>query len=126
MNATDFLWRSEWVVLAVSNLIVLGITIDSYRRRPRRSVLLIAVGAAVGFAYVAMSWMAETTSPFFWGLMSLVNISAGVLWIAGVYLLLAEISRVEGAGAEPGAPPNGGPAVPVDNSNAPGGPPSVS
>ena len=28
--------------------------------------------------------------------------------------------------AEPGAPPNGGPAASVDNSNAPGGPPSVS
>jgi hypothetical protein len=28
--------------------------------------------------------------------------------------------------SEPGAPPNGGPAASVDNSNAPGGPPSVS
>jgi hypothetical protein len=27
---------------------------------------------------------------------------------------------------EPGAPPNGGPAASVDNSNVPGGPPSVS
>jgi hypothetical protein len=77
-----------------------------YLRRPRRSVVLIAVGAALGFAYVAISWMAKTTSPVFWGLMSLANISAGVLWIAGLYLLLVEINRIEGAGTEPGAPVN--------------------
>ena len=34
--------------------------------------------------------------------------------------------REETASAEPSAPPNGGPAASVDNSNVPGGPPSVS
>jgi hypothetical protein len=125
MNASDLLWRSEWFVSAVSNLIVLGITFDSYRRRPRRSVMLIAIGAAAGFSYVALSWIAGATSPVFWGMMSLVNISSGVLWIAGMYLLLAEITRNDGTSAEPGAS-NGGAAAPVENSNASGGPPMVS
>jgi hypothetical protein len=126
MNASDLLWRSEWFVSAVSSLIVLGITVESYRRRPRRSVMLIAIGAAVGFLYVAVSWMAETTSPVFWSLLSVANIGAALLWIAGVYLLLAEIGRIDEARAEPGAAPNGGPAASVDSSSAPGGPPSVS
>lgn len=126
MNASDLLWRTEWFVSAVSSLIVLGITIGSYRRRPRRSVMLIAIGSAAGFVYVALSWIAETTSPAFWGFISLVNIGAGVLWIAGVYLLLDEIARIEATGAEPGAPPNGGPAEPVGGSDVTGGPRSVS
>jgi hypothetical protein len=126
MNASDLLWRSEWFVSAVSNLIVLGITIESNRRRRRRSVMLIAIGAAVAFLYLALSWILEATSAVFWSLLSLANTSAALLWIAGMYLLLAEISRIEGAGAEPGAAPNSGPAASVDNANAPGGPPSVS
>jgi len=123
MNASELLWRTEWFVSAVSNLIVLGITIESYRRRPRRSIMLIAIGAAAAFLYVALSWIAETTSPVFWGLVSLVNITAGLLWIAGLYLLLAEITRIEETGAEPGAAPNGGPAASVDDSNDAAGPP---
>ena len=88
--------------------------------------MLIAVGAAVGFVYVALSWIAETTSPVFWSVMSLANIGAGLLWITGVYLLLAEISRVEGTRAEPCATPNGGPATPLGDSGVTEGPPSVS
>ena len=125
-NASDLLWRSEWFVSAVSSLVVPGITVESYRRRPRRSILLIAIGSATASSYGVLSWMAETTSPVFWGLMSLVNIGAGVFWLVGVYLLLSEIGRIDGTRAEPGAPPNAGPAVPVDNPNGPGGPPSVS
>lgn len=126
MNASDLLWRTEWFVSAVSNLIVLGITIESYGRRPRRSVKLIAAGAAAAFLYGTLSWIAETPSRTFWGFLSLVNISAGLLWIAGLYLLLADINRVEATGAEPGAAPNGGPVASTDNSNASDGPPSVS
>jgi hypothetical protein len=36
------------------------------------------------------------------------------------------LERAKGRAAEPGAPPNGGPAVPLGNSEAGGGPPSVS
>ena len=126
MNASELLWRSEWFVSAISNLLVLGITIESYRRRPRRSVMLIAIGGAVGFLYVIVSWIVETRSPVVWSLLSLANIGAALFWIAGIYLLLAEIGRIDGTRAELGAAPNGGPAASVDDPNAPGGPPSVS
>ena len=129
MTTSDLVWRSEWAVTAISNLIVLGIAIESYRRCRRRSVMLIAIGAAVGFLYIVLSWMAQTTSELFWNVMSLANILGALFWIAGVYLLLTEVSRGDKAGAEPcrtPAPPNGGPAASVDNPNAPGGPPSVS
>lgn len=39
---------------------------------------------------------------------------------------LQEADEMDEHKAEPSAPPNGGPAASVDNSNAPGGPPSVS
>lgn len=45
---------------------------------------------------------------------------AGMLFVGATVLFLMRRS------AEPGAPPNGGPTAAVDNSNAPGGPPSVS
>lgn len=88
--------------------------------------MLKAVGSAVGFLYVALSWMTETTSPVLWNLLSLANIGAALLWIAGIYLLLAEIGRIDGARAETSATPNAGPAASVDNTGAPVGPPSVS
>jgi hypothetical protein len=126
MSASDLLWRSEWFVSAVSSLIVLGITIESYRRRPRRSVMLIAIGAAVSFLYVTLSWIVETTSPVFWSLLSLANIGAALLWIAGIYRLLAEIRRIDEPRAESGAAPNGGPATPSAKSGVAEGPPSGS
>jgi hypothetical protein len=56
-------------------------------------------------------------------------IGLGVLAQArGLVLALTspELNMGQEAGIKPGAPPNGGPAASVDNSNAPGGPPSVS
>ena len=38
--------------------------------------MLIAIGAAVTFLYLALSWIVETTSAVFWSLLSLANISA--------------------------------------------------
>ncbi len=48
---------------------------------------------------------------------------AWVIWRLGVAALAGPVTP---GTAEPGAAPNGGPAASVDNSNAPGGPPSVS
>jgi hypothetical protein len=110
MNAGELLWRTEWFSVAAADLIVLGITIASYRRRPRRSVMLIALGAASAFICIVVRCIAGTTSPMFWGLMSLVSISADVFWVAGVYLLLAELTRLDGTCPGPGAPPTGGPS----------------
>jgi peptidoglycan/LPS O-acetylase OafA/YrhL len=120
MTTSDLVWRSDWFVAAVSNLIVLGIAIESYRHRPRWSVMLIAIAAATGFFYMLVSWVAETQSPVFWNLLSVVNIAGALLWVAGMYLLLRELSRPTGA-AEPSDPPHDGPATSVDNSDAPGG-----
>lgn len=92
MNASDLLWRSEWFASAASNLIVLGLCIGSYRQRPRRSVLLIALGAGVAFVCVAAQWIAETPSKGFWALLSVANIGASAVSVAGMYRLLAEIS----------------------------------
>jgi peptidoglycan/LPS O-acetylase OafA/YrhL len=126
MTTSDLLWRSDWFVAAVSNLIVLGISIASYRQRPRRSVMLIAIAASSGFLYMLVSWVAGTQSPVFWNFLSIVNIGGAVLWVAGMFLLLRELSQPEMGRAGPTTPPNGGPTASVDNSNASGGPPSVS
>jgi len=71
-------------------------------------VVLPAQGPTVGSAWA---------DPFFW--------IGGVL--CGVVLALAYFSSAaEMFEGEPGASPTGGPAASVDNSNAPGGSPSVS
>lgn len=106
MSTSDLVWRSEWAVTAIANLIVLGITIESYRRCRRRSVALIATSAAVGFICILTSWMAQTNSEVFWNVISVTNILTALLWIFGLYLLLAEVHRSAGATAEPSARPN--------------------
>jgi hypothetical protein len=105
---------------------VFALAFESYRQRPRRSVLLIAIATASAFLYMLVSWVAETQSPAFWNLLSLANIGRAVLWVAGMFLLLRELSPPALGRAEPSAAPNSAPAASVDNSSAPGGPPSVS
>ena len=48
------------------------------------------------------------------------------LLISGAWTLYGRIATRRGPVAEPGAPPNGGPATPFGNSGATEGPPSVS
>jgi hypothetical protein len=61
------------------------------------------------------------------GLMGLVfGTGAGVLFLAFGYALYVHAHPQNRDGAEPVAPPNGGPATPSGNSGVSGGPPSVS
>jgi hypothetical protein len=61
--------------------------------------------------------------------MSLPCLVGLILFVWGMVRLIAEVSRRRKSpevGAEPGAPPNGGPAERFGNSGVGGGPPSVS
>jgi glucose-6-phosphate-specific signal transduction histidine kinase len=79
----------------ITNAIVLAAAIQFYQRRASRSVLLIAVSAALGALVSVVSWMAETSSPTFWALMDLAGALDLVMWSVGLCLLFREFSEHE-------------------------------
>jgi hypothetical protein len=76
------------------------------------------------FLFAMALWPADDGTGMIW-----LAIVAGGSCLAGVisvvFLVVGWVS-LQHAGAEPGAPPNGGPAMRLGNSGATGGPPSVS
>lgn len=58
-----------------------------------------------------------------WAIEVIFSLLSALLW---PFLLSPIVRRLRRKGAEPGAPPNGGPATRLGNSGAGGGPPSVS
>jgi hypothetical protein len=101
---------------------------DEHRRK--RLVLTYALGLVVLF--VGHSYFSNLVSPLKLIPQTFTAIAMGYVLLLIISLrqfkYVAEFidwSKVT-ALAEPGAAPNGGPAASVDNSNAPGGPPSVS
>lgn len=124
MSSSDLVWRSEWAVTAMSNLIVLGFTIEFYRRYRKRSVLLIAISAGIGFLNIVISWMAKTESAIFWNVMSLTNILSALLWIIGLCLLLGDAARSALLATNSTAPPDDGSGSADGNSPRAKGPTS--
>jgi hypothetical protein len=101
---------------------------DEHRRR--RLVLTYAVGLV--FLFVAHSYFSNLSTP-----LKLIPQTFTAVAMGYVILLIISLRQFKHVAefidwrkvveiAEPNAAPNGGPAASVDNSNAPGGPPSVS
>jgi len=93
MTLEDFFLRLEHVAAAVGGLIVFGLAIQSYLRRRRRSVLLIAISGALGATLAFLNWVSETSSPTFWNFTSLCYVLDMTLWVIGCGLLLRELQK---------------------------------
>jgi peptidoglycan/LPS O-acetylase OafA/YrhL len=87
--------RTESFAAVVTDLVMIGLLVEAYRRRARRSLLLLALTCALWFTYTVLGWIAQTESPVFWGFLRLVGIGGSALWLAGMYRLLADLRRLD-------------------------------
>jgi hypothetical protein len=136
MNAKEILF--QWVlplllysgaVVPLSVALLFHKTSDERHRRYRRLLIILLCVQAAGFLpfIVAIAFRVPNAIH---GLMWPAIIGA-FLFLWGLFYLATEcvhhpMNRHREVLAEPGASPNGGPATPIGNSEASGGPPSVS
>ena len=127
MTMPDFTETFVAFVWVLANLLVCAFASQLYQRTARRSVLLLAIAAALGAIHSVLPWIRPASSSWgYWYLINLVNIVDAGLWLVGSWLLFREFGELYTKSAQPNAAPNGGPAAPVDNPNITEGPPSVS
>lgn len=100
MTFEDFLFRFENFAACMGSLIVFGVATKFYLRRARRSVLLIAISAAIGAMLAIVGWVSETSSTAFWNFISFCYIVDMTLWSIGCCLLLREVEKHEATGGD--------------------------
>jgi hypothetical protein len=136
MSAKEILL--EWVlplllysgaVVPLSVELLFRKTSDERRRRSRRLLIILLCVQATAFLPFIIALIFRIPHAIH-GLMWPALVGA-ILFLWGLFHLTSECVhrlrvRHDGPLAEPGAPPNGGPGTPTDQSKRHGGPPSVS
>lgn len=127
MTSLDMIDRFTEFGKILAEVLIFGLAVTAYNNTRKRSLLFIAISCGISAVFGLGYYVLDgSTSWFRWGAYTLaVNLSS-VLWVLGSWLLFRHYVGLVGPGAQPGAPPSGGPGGPVADSGASGRPPSVS
>ena len=98
----------------------------AYQNTRKRSLLLIAIAAALGGVITVVPELGTVASCWgYWYLEMAMRVAGDVLWLVGCWLLFQHYTDLIRRSAQD-APPNGGPATPVASPGVTGRPPSAS
>jgi len=133
MEWLRFLFNLSLLISVGVDVIVLCHVFPAFRRTRNRAFLFIAIACVLGIAdtvwdhTVALQRMSDHDYIILRTLRRFAYFADCILWGIGIVLLARPyLAEQQVTSAQPGAPPNGGPAIRSGDSAVSGGPPSVS
>ena len=100
MEPDEAVLKIGTAVTFVTNVMVCVAGLQAYKKRAKKSILLIAVSAMIG-AILAIVWRMpdETFSPNVWTMIELTGYLDLIVWCVGMCILLSEYSEQGNPGA---------------------------